>query len=106
MSNKNSHINDSWNIIQHSWNETGIYAKESGQRICMLNLEDWNVNEDNQYELEEIQCQNAKLIATAPDLLKVMKTIQEGINNGAIKMDINSQEMIKKVITKATIDSI
>lgn len=106
MTNPVSHIKDSWNVVQHSWNQTGIYANESGQQICMLDLERWDVNEDNQYDLEEIQLQNARLIAASPDLLKVMQAIQEGVTNGTIQMNNALQEMVDKVINKATIDPI
>lgn len=106
MTHNVSHMNDSWNVTQHSWNETSIYANDSGQCICKLNLEDWDVNEDNQYDLEKIQLENARLIRTAPDFLRLIQSIQQGVAHGTIQMDNSLQDMMKKIVNKATVDPI
>lgn len=61
-----------WSLVAHSWRETSIYS-ENDTRICLLNLEDMDVTEDNQETLEPILDANARLIAAAPDLLEVLK---------------------------------
>lgn len=53
-----------WTFVQNSWQYTTIYDAE-GSTICRLDLEDWNVTEDNQDELEAVQTQIARRIVDA-----------------------------------------
>ena len=103
MTNKVNHIEDTWSVVEHNWHETSIYAKENNQRICKLDTEDWDVNEDNQYELEDIQKSVARLISAAPDMLKFLNMIQKEVNEGKVTIDENLQQSINQVIKKATI---
>ena len=102
MTNTVSLIEDTWTIVEHNWHETGIYAKENNQRICKLDTEDWGVNEDNQYELEDFQKKVARLISAAPGMLKVLNMIEQGVKAGQITMDEQSKQEIKQIITQAT----
>ena len=103
MTNTVSHIEDTWNVVEHNWHETSIYAKDNNQCICKLDTEDWDVNEDNQYELEDIQKKVARLISAAPDMLKALNMLQQGVKSGQITMDEQSQQTLNQVITQATI---
>jgi Mg2+ and Co2+ transporter CorA len=98
-------MNDTWKVVEHSWSETGIYSTKNNQRICLLNLEDWDVNEDNQDEFEKVQLQNASLISSAPELLKLVKEIQENCTNGIVQMSNDMEKMMKKVL-KANEDNV
>jgi len=53
-----------WTLVQNSWQYTTIYDAE-GNIVCRLDLEDWNVTEDNQDELEAVQTQIARRIIDA-----------------------------------------
>ena len=53
-----------WTFVANSWQYTTIYDG-SGEAICRLDLEDWGVNEENQYYLEQRQEMVARLIVEA-----------------------------------------
>jgi hypothetical protein len=53
-----------WTMVQNSWQYTTIYDA-TGEVICRLDLEDWGVNEENQYDLEQRQEMVAQLILHA-----------------------------------------
>lgn len=53
-----------WTFVQNSWQYTTIYDAD-GHAICRLDLEDWNVTEDNQDTLEKVQTQIARRIVEA-----------------------------------------
>ena len=53
-----------WTFTANSWQYTTIYDA-TGEAICRLDLEDWDVNEENQYDLEQRQEMIATLIVKA-----------------------------------------
>ena len=53
-----------WTFVGNSWQYTTIYDA-TGEAICCLDLEDWGVNEENQYDLEQRQEMVANLIVQA-----------------------------------------
>ncbi len=63
------HAAGPWEIVEHSWSDTGIYA--GGARIALLSIEDY-ATEENQEQLEAKMAANARLIAAAPDLLAAL----------------------------------
>lgn len=95
-------IDDKWEIVQHNWHETSINATENQQRICKLDTEDWEVNEDNQYNLENIQLQVARVISAGPHMLKLLQALEQSIMSGNIQVDENTKQSISQVILKAT----
>lgn len=66
-----------WMVCKNSWQHTTIHL-EGDHNICHLDLEDWEVDEDNQDALEVEQAKVAALIAAAPELLTALTTIAEG----------------------------
>jgi len=85
-----------WNIVQNSWQYTSIYGADE-HRICLLDLKDWGVTEDNQDELEKQQSDIAKLIAAAPALLEWLIKAAEELE--ATNATGHILENIKSVIT-------
>lgn len=61
-----------WEIVEHSWSRTGIYAKHIG--IAALDISG-DADETNQAEWEALMSANARLIAAAPDLLEALLSI-------------------------------
>lgn len=106
MDNKTNLIEDNWEIVQHNWHETSINAKENQKRICKLDTEDWDVDEDNQYELESVQLKVARLIAAAPNMLSFLKQLQTNVNQGNLTLTQETVDNLHEVINKATQDSI
>lgn len=102
MNTKSTLLQDTWEIVQHNWHETSINAKENQQRICKLDTEDWDVNEDNQDELENIQLQVAHLIIAAPNMLNFLNQLQKEVNAGQASLNTETQEKLQKIINQAT----
>lgn len=66
IENPPAFTNGPWKIVANSWQYTTIYAADDTP-ICTLDLEDWDVTEENQEALELEQARVAHLIAAAPD---------------------------------------
>jgi hypothetical protein len=56
-----------WRFVGNSWQHTTVYSQDDVP-VCRLDLEDWDVTEDNQDELEAEQERVARLIAAAPEM--------------------------------------
>lgn len=69
-----------WNVVGHNWQNTTVYDADNNA-MCLLDLEDWGVTEDNQDELEGKQTKVANLIGAAPDLLAALLDVREWIRN-------------------------
>lgn len=95
-------IQDTWEIVQHNWHETSINAQQNQQRICKLDTEDWDVDEDNQYELESVQLQVARLIVAAPSMLKFLKNLQTNVASGQVSVDEATNKHLQQIIQQAT----
>lgn len=106
MTNKPDLIEDTWEVVQHNWHETSINAKENQQRICKLDTEDWNVDEDNQYELEDVQLKVARLIVAAPSMLSFLKQLQTNVASGNMTLTQENVDNLQEIVNKATKDSI
>lgn len=70
------HTKGPWTYTANSWQYTTIYSPD-GKAICTLDLEDWEVTEENQSELEKKQEEVAALIAAAPELLNCLLHLQD-----------------------------
>jgi hypothetical protein len=64
------HTPGPWQVIEHSWSDTGIYAVND--RVAKLSIYD-EATEDTQEEMELTMAANAHLIAAAPDLLEACR---------------------------------
>lgn len=73
------HTPGPWNIVNHNWSDTSIYAgaSEDEDSICRLSLNEELVTEENQEEHESQQEANARLIAAAPELLYMLQLMVE-----------------------------
>jgi hypothetical protein len=69
------HTPGPWEVVEHSWSRTGIYAKHIG--IAALDISG-DADETNQAEWETLMASNARLIAAAPDLLDALETALDG----------------------------
>ena len=68
-----------WSYVANSWQYTTIYD-HSGRTICRLDLEDWEVTEDNQDDLEREQERVARLIAAAPEMFEALRGLLSVLN--------------------------
>lgn len=93
-----------WRYVGNSWQYTTIYDAND-RTVCRLDLEDWDVTEDNQDELEKEQERVARIIAAAPELLGALERIvdsdmaQREEDEGNVSSEL---EMARSVIAKAT----
>ena len=67
-----------WQIVEHSWSSTSIYD-DNDEVICTLSIED-RATEENQSELEKEMDAKARIIASAPLMLKVRKELASALN--------------------------
>lgn len=65
------HTPGPWEMVEHSWSRTGIYAKAIG--IAALDIAD-EATEETQEEWQAMMAANARLIAAAPDLLSACQS--------------------------------
>lgn len=72
------HTPGPWNVTANSWQYTTIYAAD-GTPICRLDLEDWDVTEDNQGDLEKVQASVAAMIVAAPEMLAALKWAESAL---------------------------
>ena len=68
------HTPGPWQIVEHSWSDTGIYAND--KQVALLNIAPY-ADEDTQQTLEAEAAANARLIAAAPKLLEALLGIVE-----------------------------
>jgi hypothetical protein len=68
-----------WSSVNNSWQYTTIYDA-NGVPICRLDLEDWDVNEENQAAREAEQAEVAALIVAAPGLLQVLRLLVDTLD--------------------------
>lgn len=87
-----------WTVVANSWQYTSIYGAD-GQRLFLMDLEDWGVTEENQEALEKQQSDIAALAAQAPAMLEALLSIAEG-NLGDDPWQAN-YEKIRKVAADA-----
>lgn len=87
-----------WKVVGHNWQNTTIYDADETP-ICKLDLEDWDVTEDNQDELETYQAKVANLISAAPELLEALEAVLEYLDDRGVDKWLD--EMVTKAIAKA-----
>jgi hypothetical protein len=63
-----------WRFVGNSWQHTTVYSQDDAP-VCRLDLEDWDVTEDNQDELEAEQERVARLIVAAPEMRDLLVRI-------------------------------
>lgn len=89
-----------WHVVGHNWQNTTIYDVDKTP-ICKMDLEDWDVTEDNQDELEAYQAKIACLIAAAPEMLKALELVAGWKEAGTPAADIVFT-VVRSAIAKAT----
>lgn len=89
------HTPGPWTMTGNSWQCTTVYDSD-GNRVCLLDLEDWGVTEDNQVDLEREQERVALLIAAAPELLEALKLILEHCNNN-VEVGTVGERVVERV---------
>lgn len=74
------HTPGPWTHKGNSWQYTTVYDANN-RAVCLLDLEDWGVTEDNQADLERQQEEVARLIAAAPELLIALSGLLDDIED-------------------------
>lgn len=77
-------MSGTWEIVEHSWEETGIYA--GGELIAVVPINS-AVAEDNQDEFEAQMLERARLIAAAPDMYEALKSTLAWISHWSADID-------------------
>jgi hypothetical protein len=65
------HTPGPWSVIEHNWSDTGIVS--GNEYICLLEIR--NTNEECEVAMSNRMAANASLIASAPDLLRILNGI-------------------------------
>ena len=98
--NKAKHTPGPWKICEYSWSDTGIYPNgENSWPVCKLNI--YQATEETQSKLESIMDANARLIATAPELLEMCKSCAEDLAFSKENCDKELRQQLLSVIAKA-----
>lgn len=95
-----------WTVCEHSWGETSVIG--DGRSIAFLSIEG-DATEENQYELEERQLADARLMAASKDLLEAAQAILPFIpttsagEGGAAKYSehVRAADKVRAAISKA-----
>lgn len=80
-----------WEVVEHNWSDTSIYDQD-GNLICKMSIDDEDTTEENQEEREQIVSENFKLIAAAPEMLKVLQGLIIDVSNLVNEHDIEWQQ--------------
>lgn len=93
-------MSESWEIVQHSWREIGIYSFT--RLITMIDVENlFDVSEDNQDECEQRALINAQLIAAAPELLEALERFIAWVDKQNLEYESAMVRQAKAAIAKA-----
>lgn len=97
------HTSGPWEVMEHSWSRTGIYA--GGKGIAALDIAD-EATEETEDEMMSEMAANARLMAAAPDLLAALLMIEAAaIDDNQCDADTPTWKAIDKArdaIAKAT----
>jgi hypothetical protein len=80
-----NHTPKPWKAVANSWQHTTIYDA-NGKTVCTLDLEDWDVTEENQDELENQQAEVAAILSAAPEVLDALKVLKEYVSESLLPM--------------------
>jgi hypothetical protein len=70
-----THTPGPWTVIEHSWSDTSVCSAADGmQPVASLSIES-RADEDTQDHWEAVMAANARLIASAPELLEALQRI-------------------------------
>ena len=93
-----------WHTCEHSWSDTSIFNEGCKKLIAKLSIYNY-ATEENQQELEAEMDANARLIATAPDLLWCLNEVMSAIPSRRDWLDPDLEKIIIGVIAKAEGDT-
>lgn len=92
-----------WYSTANNWQFTTVYDAYRVP-VCQLDLEWWDVTEENQDELEARQAEVAALIAAAPDLLTALRGVLDHCCLRRDEMDgqgLDAHDRARAAIAKA-----
>ena len=96
------HTPGPWVVVENSWEVSTIYAPFDGTvAVCPIND---LVTEESQDEFQAVMDANARLIASAPDLLEALEWISsnyENVNLNHIDFRVEAKHRADAALTKA-----
>lgn len=88
-----------WEVIEHSWSDTSLVSGD--KTIATISIYD-EATEENQEELESEVSANFKLLSKAPEMLKMLCRIKEGVNTTDFAQLKNLHDDLSKLVKEAT----
>lgn len=97
------HTRGPWKMLEHSWSDTSIVAEGFDHGICRLDIN--HATEESQDADAALMAANARLIATAPELLEALQEMVEFFQPNAWGSNDNKVDALasaRAAIAKAT----